>query len=180
MSIRYRVGQALYYLTSRSGSSLSLPPEAAALLNEPMFQQFRILPAGDQRHLLRVYRYLRSHEADVNTLTAGLIHDVGKACRTCRITLLDRTMHVLLGRYLPGPYAWFAGREEPWRILTGLHRLANHAHRGARAAGLAGYNPRVCSLVRDHESGGDPEDDGLRLLRLADSSADHRWDIDNR
>jgi hypothetical protein len=180
MSIPYRVGQALYYVTSRGGSSPELPLHAAPLLTEPMLQQFCILPAGDQRHLLRVYRYLLAHDADVDTLTAGLIHDVGKACRSCRITLLDRTLHVLLGRYLPGPYTWFAGREEPWRILTGLHRLANHPRRGARAAELAGYNPRVCSLVRDHESGGDPEDDALRLLRRADASADHRWDTDNR
>jgi hypothetical protein len=180
MRLPYRVGQALYYLTSTHRSAPAIPPAADALLNEPMRQQFRLLSAGDQRHLLRVYRYLVFHGADEDTMTAGLIHDVGKACRACRIMLLDRTLHVLLGRYLPGPYRWFASRDEPPRLLMGLHRLANHASRGARAAELAGYNPRVCSLVRDHEVGGDPEDAALRLLRLADTSADHAWDTDNR
>jgi hypothetical protein len=157
-----------------------IPADARALLNEPMLQQFQILPAGDQRHLLRVYRYLNAHGADEDTLTAGLIHDVGKACRACRITLLDRTLHVLLRRFTPGPYAWFACLEEPPAPLRGLHRLSNHPVRGARSAELAGYNPRVCSLVRDHESGGDPNDPGLRILRQADESADHAWDTDTR
>ena len=180
MRLPYRAGQALYYVISSRRAAPAIPAEAEAIITEPLLLQFRILPAGDQRHLLRVYRYLVAHDADEDTTTAGLIHDVGKACRSCRITLLDRTLHVLFGKLIPGPYGWFSMWEEPPRFLTGLHRLANHARRGARAAELAGYNPRVCSLVLHHESGGDPEDDALRLLREADESANHTWDAEHR
>lgn len=180
MRLPYRVGQALYFVASSRASAPRLPQDAEARLTGPMLQQFRLLPAGDQRHLLRVYRYLLDHDAEPDTVTAGLIHDVGKACRRCRITILDRTLHVLLGKYLPGPYARFARIEEPPGLLTGLHRLANHARRGARAAELAGYNPRICDLVRHHESGGQETDPQLRLLRQSDRSAGATWDTDKR
>lgn len=180
MRLPYRAGQALFFAVAGRKAAPPLPPDAEALLNEAMFRQFRLLSPGDQRHLLRVYRYLLAHDADRDTVVAGLIHDVGKACRACRITILDRTLHVVLTRFLPGPYRRFARVQEPPRMLIGLHRLANHAQRGARAAELAGYNPRVCKLVRHHESGGDPADASLRLLREADDSADHTWDADTR
>lgn len=180
MRFPYRVGQAVSYMVCGARAAPTLPADARALLSEPMLHQFRLLPTRDQAHLLGVYRYLVAHGADEDTVIAGLIHDVGKACRRCRITLLDRALHVLLGTYVSRPYARFAGLDEPPRLLTALHRLANHAQRGARAAELAGYTPRVCSLVRNHESGGDPGDDALRLLRQADESANNSWDTDNR
>lgn len=142
--------------------------------------QFRLLPPGDQRHLLRVYRYLVAHGADEDTLTAGLVHDVGKACRRCSITIAHRTVHVLLGNYLPGLYRRFAAMEGVPEVLRSLHVLATHPRRGAIAARQAGYNPRVCQLIRDHESGGDRDDAALALLRMADESADASWDIDRR
>ncbi|MCO5228767.1 MAG: hypothetical protein M9934_10865 [Thermomicrobiales bacterium] len=63
-----------------------------------MAHQFRILPNGDQRHLVAVYQRLLNETDDDDTITAGLIHDVGKACAKCRITLIDRGFHVILSR----------------------------------------------------------------------------------
>ena len=179
MHLPYRASQALFYATSATKAAPELPPGAERLLVEPMLQQFRMLSTGDQRHLLRVYHYLLHHGADPDTVTAGLLHDVGKACRKCRITVVDRTLHVVLARSLPGAYKRFARIEEPRGFLLGLHRLANHPARGAKAAELAGYNPRVCNLIRDHDSGGDEEDDQLQLLRQADEYADTTWDTDH-
>lgn len=180
MRVLYRLRQTLSYLRNARRPAPSLPPAADALLLQAMREQFLMLPSGDQRHLLRVYHYLEAHGADVDTLTAGLIHDVGKACRRCHLTLAHRAAHVLLTRFLPGPYRRFTEMEDTPNLLRTMHILATHPRRGARAAAQAGYNPRVCQLVRDHESGGNPDDAGLRLLRQADARAGAEWDRENR
>jgi predicted HD phosphohydrolase len=136
-----------------------------------MLHQFRILPAIDQHHLLRTYVLLTEKGADDDTITAGLIHDVGKACAKCRITILDRGLHVILNRIAPWPYRHFASIEAAPARARGLHRLANHAERGALAASKAGYNSRVIELVRHHEIGSKRNDEELRLLRAADHEA---------
>jgi hypothetical protein len=180
MRIFYRLQQTFSYLRNARRPAPALPPRADALLLPPMRAQFLMLPSGDQRHLLRVYHYLEAHGANVDTLTAGLIHDVGKACRRCRVTVAHRAAHVLCTRFARGPYRRFAAMENAPDPLRTMHILATHARRGARAAAQAGYNPRVCQLVRDHETGGDPDDAGLRLLRQADARAGAEWDRDNR
>lgn len=172
MRIRYRIRQALSYVRANRSDPPAMHPEAMAVLNEPMLHQFRILQPGDQRHLLNVYRFLADHGAEVDTITAGLIHDVGKGCMKCRITVLDRTAHVLLGRFLSGPYRRFAARDDVPGRLRGLHRLASHPRRGALAAQQAGYNERVCDLILHHEQGESNADEELRLLRHADDQAD--------
>lgn len=174
-----RVRQAIYFARANSRPAPVLPARAEALLTPALLQQFRILPTGDQRHLLRVYRYLVAHDADEDTVTAGLIHDIGKACRACNITVAHRSAHVLLSRFLPGAYRRFAAMPEVPDVLRSLHVLATHPQRGASAARQAGYNPRVCQLIRDHESGGASDDAGLQLLRKADDTADARWDTDH-
>lgn len=174
MSVAYRVRQAASHAFAGNAPPPALPEDAARLLNEPMTHQFRILSPADQRHLLSVFRYLCERGADEETATAGLIHDVGKGCMKCRITLFDRTAHVLLNRFAPRLYRRFASREIASGRLRGLHRLANHPERGALAAQQAGYSDRVAWLVRHHESGGDPNDPSLRLLREADHVAGAR------
>lgn len=172
MRIRYRVRQVLSHLRANRSAHPALPAEAMSLLNEPMLHQFRTLQPGDQRHLLNVYHFLIDRGAQPDTVTAGLIHDVGKGCMKCRITVLDRTAHVLLSRFLPGPYRAFAGRDDAPERLRGLHRLASHPRRGAIAAQQAGYNERICDLILHHEQGGDSADEELMLLRRADDEAD--------
>jgi hypothetical protein len=180
MRVHYRLRQTLSYLRNARRSAPPIPPAAEALLSPPMRAQFLMLPAVDQRHCLRVYRYLDAHGADADTLTAGLIHDVGKACRRCRVTVVHRAAHVLLARFAGGPYRRFAAMKDAPAPLRTMHILATHPRRGARAAAQAGYNPRVCQLVREHESGGEPDDAGLRLLRQADARAGAEWDRGER
>lgn len=167
----YRVRQVLYYSNADRSQPPELPADVRARLTESMEIQFRILSTGDQEHLIQVYRDLESRNADEDTVTAGLLHDVGKACRKCNITIVDRFVHVFLSRVITGPYRRFARRETVPPRLMGLHRLASHARRGALAARQAGYNERVAWMIEHHEHGGDPDDAGLRLLRESDTNA---------
>lgn len=176
MKLPYRVRQVIYYTRTDRQEPPSLPPDVRPLLNDAMESQFRLLSSGDQRHLLRVYRYLKAHDAAADTITAGLLHDVGKACRKCRINVIDRCLHVFCKRFLPAPYRLFASSDAPAGFLLGVHRLANHAQRGAEAARQAGYNDRVQWLIEHHESGGDPDDVELRILRYADDNAGTGFD----
>lgn len=166
-SLPYRLRQVRAYSATRSDAP-ELPTDARNRLSEPMAHQFRILSVGDQRHLISVYERLVAEGATEDTITAGLIHDVGKACAKCHITVLDRGLHVILSRLARPPYRWFAQRETAPGWCRGLHRLANHAERGALAAQQAGYNERVVSLVRFHEGGGNANDAELALLRRVD------------
>lgn len=168
----YRLQQVSAYAGSSRGGAPELPADALERLTEPMAHQFRILGISDQKHLIRVYTWLLEHGADDDTITAGLIHDVGKACAKCRITIIDRGLHVILSRFAGPLYRRFARIETAPELVRGLHRLANHAERGALAATQAGYNDRVVELIRFHESGGDKADTQLQLLRQADDMAE--------
>lgn len=168
----YRLQQISVYAGSARGDAPELPPDAQKRLSEPMTHQFGILSTADQKHLLRVYTWLLEHRVDDDTITAGLIHDVGKACAKCRITILDRSLHVFLARFASPLYRRFARIETPPGFVRGLHRLANHTERGALAATQAGYNDRVVELIRFHEKGGDENDEQLQLLRQADDLAE--------
>lgn len=173
----YRVRQVFYYTRVDRLEPPSLLADVSGRLTEVMEIQFRILSTGDQRHLLRVYHFLKAHDAEPDTITAGLIHDVGKACRKCNINVIHRTLHVFCSRFLRTPYSAFARLESPPRKLLGLHRLANHAHRGSVVASQAGYNERVQWLIEHHEPGDANQDPQLRLLRIADDTADSEYDI---
>lgn len=168
--IPHRVRQVLFYTRVDRKDPPELPADIQARLNEPMGLQFRILSNGDQEHLIEVARYIESHGGDDDTITAGLLHDVGKACRKCNITVFDRCLHVFLNRVAPGPYRLFARRETAPQRLMGLHRLANHAKRGALAARQAGYSERIAWLIEHHEDD-NPSDPALRLIQEADNIA---------
>lgn len=174
MKLAYRVRQLVFYCGANGQQPPALPDEARLRLTGQMTAQFSMLPSGDQYHLLSVFNYLNAAGAQDDTITVGLILDVGKACPTSRITVVDRALHVLCTRFLPGPYARFASLEAPSGRWLGLHRLANHAERGAAMAARSGYNDRICRLILHHEKRhhafeSDPE---LMLLREADDAAD--------
>jgi hypothetical protein len=177
MKTFYRARQVLYYTRTDRQAPPPLSPEVRERLTEAMEAQFRILSSGDQCHLLRVFHYLKAHGADDDTITAGLLHDVGKACRKCNINVVDRCLHVFCNRFLSGPYRVFTRLDSPPYQLIGLHRLANHAHRGAEAARQVGYNERVQWLIKHHERGGDDADPQLQLLRRADDNAGPEYDL---
>lgn len=172
LRLPYRLKQVSTYAGAGRDDAPELPAGALVRLSEPMEHQFRILGTADQMHLIRVYTWLLERGADEDTITAGLLHDVGKACAKCRITVFDRGLHVLLSRFAAPLYRKFARIETAPELVRGLHRLANHAERGALAATQAGYNDRVVELIRFHESGGDEADKQLQLLRRADDLAE--------
>lgn len=172
LRLPYRLQQVVRYAHNKTDSAPTLPEGALERLTPPMEHQFRILGIADQEHLIRVYMALVDLGADNDTITAGLIHDVGKACAKCRITVVDRGLHVILSRFAAPLYRRFAAIEVAPTLVRGLHRLANHAERGALAASQAGYNDRVVYLIRHHESGGDTHDPQLHLLRKADDMAE--------
>lgn len=175
-SLPYRARQVVYYARTDRQEPPNLPPEIDERFTKAMRIQFQILSSGDQRHLLRVYRYLKANGATEDTMTAGLLHDVGKACRKCDINVMDRCLHVFLNRFLHGPYRMFVRIDSPPQRLLGLHRLANHAHRGAEAARQAGYNERVQWLIEHHERGNGNQDPQITLLRQADDTAGAEFD----
>jgi hypothetical protein len=171
MAILPRINQVRTFLRAARQGPPDLPADARARLRPGMEAQFRALGPGDQHHLLRVYRYLVAHGADEETVTAGLLHDVGKACRACNITIAHRAMHVFLTRLLPGPYRKVIGRESGPGWTKELRLLAHHPRRGAEAARMAGYDPEIVRLVADHEQVPGPADTRLALLREADTLA---------
>lgn len=166
----YRLRQVVHHQVRHE--DIVLPEDAKNRLTPPMEHQFRILSPADQKHLVNVYVQLVKMNADDDTVTAGLIHDVGKACAKCRITVVDRGLHVILSRFAGPLYRRFAKIEVAPEFARGLHRLANHAERGALAATQAGYNDRVAELIRYHESSGSRDDAQLRMLRYADDTAE--------
>lgn len=166
-SYRYRVQQVRRMLGANVSEPV-LPPDAQRRLTEAILQQFRILPAVDQQHLVAVYHRLIHVGAEDETITAGLLHDIGKACANCNITIFDRSLHVILRNLASGPYAKFAAMESPPPFARALYVLANHARRGAIALEQQGYADRVIELVRNHEQGGRAGDTQLKLLREAD------------
>lgn len=170
MRLPYRVRQVLYYTRADKHEPPEIPADIRRHLNEIMELQFRILSTGDQQHLIAVYRELARRGADEDTRIAGLLHDIGKACRKCNITTLDRCVHVFCTRFVPGPYRLFARLDQAPGWARGVHRLATHASRGAEAARQAGYSERIQWLIRNHERS-DLEDPQLCLLREADDLA---------
>ena len=173
-SVAHRLMQVRDYAADSAAGAPLIPDDALGRLNEPMLHQFRILSVADQKHLLAVYRRLVELGAEDDTITAGLIHDVGKACGRCHISLTDRVLHVILSRVAARPYAAFGQRLTAPAWCRGLHRLAGHPARGARAAEQADYNARVIELIRYHERGGNLHDRELALLRRVDGSTGAR------
>jgi len=138
--------------------------EADKWLSPPAQKLFRQMSAGDQRHSLAVMRALKqggqTHPA---LLAAALLHDVGKS--QARLTLVHRTLIVLLGRFWPAALDWLA--REPadgWRQPFVTHR--RHAELGAHRADQAGCAAMTVTLIRRHQElvALEPRDEIERLL----------------
>ena len=166
---RHRVGQFFLYLSAQ------LTPEDEALVKSilppALLPLFRRQSAGEQKHSLKLARWLAKREpGQAELLQAALLHDVGKS--VAPINLLERVEAVLVRRLLPGPYArWAQAEPRGWRkpFVTAV----NHPAWGADLAAQAGASPLVVSLIRRHQDlKRAPVTEEDRLLRLLQQSED--------
>ncbi len=117
----------------------------------------------DQHHLLAVAVDLEDSGADGALVSAGLLHDIGKAGR---VTMFDRVIHVLVRPIAPRIYGIISASTRSLPGLRGLHLLEYHAEAGARLLERHGMPSRVVWLVRHHEHA--LPEPSLILLRAAD------------
>lgn len=156
-----RIRQGLRALSP--APSPPIPDHLAAMLPNAVLAAWHALGHYDQRHLVAVARDLDAANQPDHIVLAGLLHDIGKAGH---ITVVDRVVHVLLGRLAPGLRRRLAARARPLPGLDGLHLLLRHAEHGADLLEEAGMPADVVWLVRHHEQPTEyPE---LRVLLAAD------------
>lgn len=145
----------------------------AAILTEPRAAAFRSLSPYDQAHLCRVVHLLQHQGVDdPDLLTAGLLHDLGKAGVEGRVRLIDRVARVLLRRGSPRLLHHWGQLPAPrWR--RGLAVAEHHAALGAEHAARLGCSARTCWLIRYHEDAAMGERyPELALLAAADRAAE--------
>lgn len=144
---RHRVGQFFLYL----GARLTAEDEAqaASMLPSALLVLFHRQSAGEQKHSLKVMRWLAQrapHQTEL--LQAALLHDVGKSLAP--INLVERVEAVLVRWFVPGLYRrWAEAEPRGWRkpFVTAV----NHPAWGADLAAQAGAPPRVVALIRRHQ-----------------------------
>jgi putative nucleotidyltransferase with HDIG domain len=142
----YRVIQFWWALTARVDAAelASVSP----LLGPHGLELFRRMSRRDQRHCLNVYLTLRAQGyKDPVLLTAGLLHDVGKAARP--IPLLYRVAVTLLQAFSPQVLAYLAAQGRH-RLLEPFQIAQEHAEIGAHMLRDAGLPVPVVELVRHH------------------------------
>jgi HD-like signal output (HDOD) protein len=144
-----------------------IPTPLRALLSDDAHARFVQLTPADQRHLIDVATRLAGEGASTELVTAGLLHDIGKAVPGTPIRIIDRIVYVMLPA---AARAWIGNR--PATILTGgIVALYHHAEASADLATAWGYPERVVWLIRHHERR-DLHDDQLKALIAADDASD--------
>jgi len=135
-----------------------------------------MLPGSDQAHLLDVATRLARAGASDDLVTAGLIHDVGKAVPGLSVGVLDRVAKVLLDAMAPEMRHRIAARDTPPHVGRGVWVLCRHAANGADLARDSGYPERICWLIAHHEDTGtgDPELAHLQAIDAAGFPDDTR------
>jgi len=134
-----------------------LTPEAATT--------FATLSSGDQQHALAVAQRLEANRSPSTLVTAGLLHDIGKAVPGVSVRISDRVAKVLLSKVAPNRLALMASWERPRWPLGGLWVLSRHARYGGELVRRWGYPERIAWLVEHHED--DEITDGELALLMA-------------
>ena len=167
--LRRRASQAFAYRAA-SKTSVPIPARLASLMNEAIRPIFHELDPADCAHLVAVASWLADRGGSDDLVTAGLLHDIGKAVPGLRVGTVDRAANVILRAIWPRGLHWLAARNAPPQIGAGLWVLARHASVGATHLANAGYGQRVQWLVANHERN-DLDDPELQLLVRADGAS---------
>jgi HD-like signal output (HDOD) protein len=144
-----------------------MPAPFRALLSDDAHARFNQLTPADQRHLIDVATRLSGGGANSDLVTAGLLHDIGKAVPGTPIRIIDRIVYVMLPA---AARAWIASRPVT-RLTGGIVALYHHAEASADLAAGWGYPERVVWLIRNHERR-DLLDAQLSALIAADDASD--------
>ena len=152
--------------------ALLVPADVAsptALSNTPVTAaMFAVLAAHDRRHLTAVQAACLASDLSDEVVSAGLLHDVAKASLSGRtVSVVDRSLHVILGGLTPGLLSRLA--EEPaGGVRLGFQLALHHPALGAGRLAALGWPSPVTDLVRDHAS---PEPSAeLAALQLIDDA----------
>jgi HD-like signal output (HDOD) protein len=171
---------AFHARLAMKGRSLAsdIPHSIGSRLQLGTMKEFSNLAAADQSHSVAVATELVRCGAPEHLVTAGLLHDIGKARGCYRISVWHRIAHVLLGRFFPNAIVQLRSHTRPSRGAGTLWALAVHDIVGAEVVRQLGYDERIQWLVRQHQTTGldDPE---LELLQAVDDRtlglSDHDW-----
>ena len=133
-----------------------LSPAALALFHQ--------MSTTDRAHSLRVYNWLLAQGyTQRDLLTAGLLHDCGKAA--AKLSVTQRTLKVLLKKMAPGLWQQLSAPTTPERWRYPFFVLAEHARIGAEWAQEAGCSELTCWLIANHETYISPHHPRYQLLR---------------
>ena len=143
-----RVRQGVLALSARR-ARVALPARYAVELPANVVARWNWLSPYDQHHLLAVAEELRRSGAPHTVVLAGVLHDVGKSGG---VSLVSRTLVVLLKRFAPATVDPIRRSVQPRPGMKGIHLLLNHAEVGARTLEAEGVRQEVVWLVRHHES----------------------------
>jgi len=129
---------------------------------------FSALAPHDRRHLVAVHRACIANGLSLEMTMAGLLHDVGKASLSGRrVTVLDRSVRVVLARWRPELLVRLCRVPTPaWRL--GLVLANEHATLGAGRLAALGWPDSIVTAVREHQS--DSPKGGLATLRRIDDT----------
>jgi HD-like signal output (HDOD) protein len=164
--ITHRLSQVAAHFTAPG--QVDVPESLAHLLTPRARERFQSLSASDQRHLIDVATNLSDAGASWHTITAGLLHDIGKAVPGTPLRLHHRVAKVLIETIHPDTLHNLRTKSTPPRGMAPVWVLVCHPRLGANLAATWGYPDRVVWLIANHEDTRSPDPD-LQQLIAADA-----------
>lgn len=121
-----------------------------SILTTPQMHLFNKLQNSEKKHGIRVLKTLVGEgETNPDLITAALIHDIGKTVYPLRPW--ERVLVVLGKRFFPHLHKEW-GKRKPKGLTRPFVVALNHSQWGAELARIAGTNPMVITLIREHET----------------------------